>query len=427
MAITRASDLAAVGSGLGANPAQPINIGAAVTISGSAGVITATTFSGNATGLGGEPSIVVDSVRASDESTFLGGLKVTGVTTSSQGFSGNITGTAATFSGNVIVGGVLTYEDVTNIDSIGIITARSDVSIADKIIHTGDTNTAIRFPQSDTFTVETAGSERLRIGPTGISTFTGNISLTAGGAERLNLAHVSGGDVLIKNPTDAYLAFGTNNIERLRVTSDGKVGINSASPHQALDIGGTTVSLVKFTPSNYGSGASDGAQIGVNFGGLDVWQFENNYLRLGTNNTERLRITSGGGFHFTNGELIERAKVTAGKLSDNTNIDLENGMVHLFTTQETTTSTPNIRINSSTSLNSVMATGEMISVTLITTAAAGAYSAQLTIDGGAVTENWTGGSAPDAGGSSGVDIHAYTIIKTADATFTVVATQTTTS
>ena len=143
--------------------------------------------------------------------------------------------------------------------------------------------------------------------------------------------------------------------------------------------------------------------------------------------TERMRITSGGGIHFTNGELIERAKVTNGKLSDNTDIDLENGMVHLFTTTETTTSTPNIRINSSTSLNSVMAIGEMISVTLITTAAAGAYSAQLTIDGAAVTENWTGGSAPSDGGSSGVDIHAYTIIKTADATYTVVATQTKTS
>ena len=143
--------------------------------------------------------------------------------------------------------------------------------------------------------------------------------------------------------------------------------------------------------------------------------------------TERLRITSGGGIHFNNGELIERAKVTSGKLSDNTNIDLENGMVHLFTTTETTTSTPNIRINSSTSLNSVMAIGEVISVTLITTAAAAGYSAQLTIDGGAVTENWTGGSAPSDGGSSGVDIYAYTIIKTADATFTVIATQTKTS
>ena len=41
--------------------------------------------------------------------------------------------------------------------------ARSDVSIADKIIHTGDTNTAIRFPAADTFTVETAGSEAVRV------------------------------------------------------------------------------------------------------------------------------------------------------------------------------------------------------------------------------------------------------------------------
>ena len=74
-----------------------------------------------------------------------------------------------------------------------------------------------------------------------------------------------------------------------------------------------------------------------------------------------------------------------------------------------------------------MAIGEVISVTLITTAAAAGYSAQLTIDGSAVTENWSGGSAPDAGGSSGVDIYAYTIIKTAYSTFTVIGTLTTTS
>ena len=42
-----------------------------------------------------------------------------------------------------------------------------DVSIADKIVHTGDTNTAIRFPAADTVTVETAGSERMRIDASG--------------------------------------------------------------------------------------------------------------------------------------------------------------------------------------------------------------------------------------------------------------------
>jgi hypothetical protein len=125
--------------------------------------------------------------------------------------------------------------------------------------------------------------------------------------------------------------------------------------------------------------------------------------------------------------LKEGVNITAGKLSDNTNIDLENGMVHLFTTQETTTSTPNIRVSSSTTLDSSMSVGEAITVTIITTAAAAGYSAQLTIDSAAVTENWVGGSAPSDGGSSGVDIHSYTIIKTASATFTVIGNQSKTS
>ena len=90
---------------------------------------------------------------------------------------------AATVTGALTVGGVLTYKDVTNVDSVGIVTARTglevtanglvinagvstfaaDLSIADKIIHTGDTDTAIRFPAANTFTVETAGSEAIRV------------------------------------------------------------------------------------------------------------------------------------------------------------------------------------------------------------------------------------------------------------------------
>ena len=125
-----------------------------------------------------------------------------------------------TFTGNLTVGGVLTYEDVTNVDSIGIITARAgvlvgsgitlspdgdvsvvgfsslgtgsdggvelfhegtsrlssasygiavngNITIAEEIVHGGDTNTKIKFPAADTFTVETSGSERLRIDSNG--------------------------------------------------------------------------------------------------------------------------------------------------------------------------------------------------------------------------------------------------------------------
>ena len=128
------------------------------------------------------------------------------------------------------------------------------------------------------------------------------------------------------------------------------------------------------------------------------------------------------------GLLRENVKVvTSGTLSANPDIYLEDGMVHYYTTTETTTSTPNIKFNSSTTLDSVLGIGEAISVTIITTAAAAAYSDQLTIDGTAVVENWVGGSAPTGGGASGVDIYSYTIIKTASATFTVIANQSKTS
>jgi hypothetical protein len=78
-------------------------------------------------------------------------------------------------------------------------------------------------------------------------------------------------------------------------------------------------------------------------------------------------------------------------------------------------------------LNDAMNIGEALTVTIITTAAAAGYSEQLTIDGNSVTENWTGGSAPSDGGASGVDIYSYNIIKTANATFTVIANQTKTA
>ena len=125
------------------------------------------------------------------------------------------------------------------------------------------------------------------------------------------------------------------------------------------------------------------------------------------------------GADFDGGSLLrEKVNVTAGKLSDNTDINVDNGMVHLFTTAETATSTPNI--TSSAGINTQMGVGDCMVVTIITTAAAAAFSAQLTIDHAAVTENWVGGVAPSAGGSAGVDIYSYTIIKTASATYTVV-------
>ena len=170
---------------------------------------------------------------------------------------------------------------------------------------------------------------------------------------------------------------------------------------------------------------SDDGACELNFNNIKKFETTNTGVNVtGTAVTDGLTVA--GASDFT-GQLKEAVTVTAGKLSDNLNLDIANGNVFLFTTAESTTSTPNIRYDGSTTLDSKMAVGDCLSVTIITTANASAFSAQLTIDGAAVTENWTGGSAPSAGGSSGVDIHAYTIIKTASNTYTVIANHTKTS
>ena len=137
--------------------------------------------------------------------------------------------------------------------------------------------------------------------------------------------------------------------------------------------------------------------------------------------------TFSGGVNF-GGMLSEDVKITGGKLSDNTTIKLEDGMVHYFTVAETTTSTPAFTFSNSADLTTKMAIGETVAVTIITTAAAAGYSAALTITGSNnTTTNWVGGSTPSAGGSSGVDIYTYNIIKTGSTQFVVIANLTKTS
>ena len=150
-------------------------------------------------------------------------------------------------------------------------------------------------------------------------------------------------------------------------------------------------------------------------------------------NVDSVGIVTARGGLTTQKLLKEEVNVTAGKLSDNLNIYLENGCVHIFTTTESTTSTPAIKYNASTNLKDRMSVGESVVVTLVTTAnASGAYSEHITIDGDPVTENWIGGSAPSDGGSSGVDVHTFTIIKvassgTTDQQLTVIANHSKTS
>ena len=85
----------------------------------------------------------------------------------------------------------------------------------------------------------------------------------------------------------------------------------------------------------------------------------------------------------------------------------------------------NFRANSTTSLNSIMPISESISAIYMVTQGATAYfNTSVTIDGTTVTPRWQGGTAPTAGNTSSIDVYAYTIVKTASSTYTVLASQT---
>jgi hypothetical protein len=103
-------------------------------------------------------------------------------------------------------------------------------------------------------------------------------------------------------------------------------------------------------------------------------------------------------------------------------VDFVTSGVHYFTSNATSNATLNFRGDGSTTLNSMMATGGSITISvLITNGSTAYYASAYQVDGNAVTPKWSGGTAPTAGNASSVDLYSFNIVKTADATFTVFA------
>ena len=277
---------AEISAGVGLTGAGGINI---------AGVATAASFSGNltgnATGLTGSPDITIT----------------------------NLTGVAATFTGAV------SYEDVTNVDSTGIVTAR------------GGFKAGAPTGVGATIGVDNAGD----------AIFSGIV--TAGTC--FKAGSVSGG------------AFGAG--VGVTITGDGNAVFSGITTVTNLDGKGTLVEAFSSTTTAWSSSAQ------LNISGGNV-QFSSANLG-GTNNT--------------------------------------------------------LNIYSTTGINTDLAINQTMTVTGITSVnAATAYVNAITIDGGVTPKVWwVGGSAPTDGGSSGLDLYTFNIMKTGDDTFVVVGNQTKTS
>ena len=121
----------------------------------------------------------------------------------------------------------------------------------------------------------------------------------------------------------------------------------------------------------------------------------------------------------------ETVTISATAATGTINYDVSTQSVLYYTTNASANWTTNFRGSSGTSLNSLMSTGQSITVAfLVTQGATAYYNNVVQVDGSTVTPKWQGGTAPSAGNASSIDVYSYTIVKTGSAAFTIFASQT---
>jgi len=125
---------------------------------------------------------------------------------------------------------------------------------------------------------------------------------------------------------------------------------------------------------------------------------------------------------------MERTSVSTSAATGTVTINVNTASTLYITASATSNWVLNVQADATpTTLNSIMTTGDSITVALLSTQGATAYyNTSVQIDGttSGVTIEWQGGTAPAAGNASSIDTYVYNIIKTASATFTVLASQT---
>ena len=306
----------------------------------SSGIITATKFSGPLDSIGGN---------------------FAGVITATNGvFSGNISAVDGNFSGNVTIGGTLTYEDVTNIDSVGIITARDGIDCNGDIDVDGHTNldnvsiAGITTYSKSGSALRLNDGSILRLGNADADFFLyhdgNNIDyISAGASKQLRLTTddfvikgANNTETLMTAAKDGPVHLYHNNISRLSTSSVG------VSISQDLDVDGHTnldnVSIVGVTTlSNTGANqlvikdsdtSGDAAHMRISFqdsGGTEKFFVGNNnsngWLYLGSpsgqNNNIAFRVNGGDKF-----QVNAAGAYVNGDLTVNGTVDILDSIIH---------------------------------------------------------------------------------------------------
>ena len=160
---------------------------------------------------------------------------------------------------------------------------------------------------------------------------------------------------------------------------------------------------------------------------------DNGAVDLYYDNSNKLQTTSSGvnisGTAVTDGvtvdgtldieEVYEKVQTSVGT-SGTIGFETDQFGVLYYTNNQAANRTINFQ-----NVNANLGVGQSVTCTVLLTQGSTAYYLNAyQVDGSSVTPKWSGGSAPTEGNASGIDVYTFTIIKTANATFTVLASQT---
>jgi hypothetical protein len=304
--------------------------------------------------------------------------------------------------------------------------------------------TLANIPSGDTFTVDGV-NDRVGINSTVPKTtldVVGVVSATSFSGDGSNLSGITAGATLSAGSGD----------QRVVVTSLTSGTMTSAATDAELTYNSGTNTLSATTFSGTLSGNASGLSgtpditvrniigVGATLSGVLTYEDVSNVDSVGVVTARSgIKVLAGGATvagiaTFHDGADIEGFKIedgqTAATPNGEFNFYLASGHFFRYTGTPGADYYPNFKHSASIDLNDRMDVNDVVSATLAVNSPATTYHIANTIhiDGNATGENsytidtdWVGGSAPDAGNGSGYDIYSFTIIKTADKTFTILA------
>ena len=274
------------------------------------------------------------------------------------------------------------------------------------------TNKTLTSPKIGTAILDTGGNELIKLTVTGSAENEFTIAAGASGAGPtlsstgssdsnidINIAPAGTGDVVLAGDT-------------VKVGDSGAAATLTSNGAGSLTVttGGTT-DLVLSTNS------------GTNSGTFTITDAANGAMTMAPNGYGKFTVTGQGKIQ----SVAEKVTVEATAATGTKNFDALTQAVWYYTSDASGDWTINLRGDGSTTMNTIMATGESLTLCHLVTIGSSEYrNTAVQVDGttSGVTTEWQGGEAPTEGNASSIDSYVYTVIKTGDAAYTVLASQT---